>query len=149
MSELKCEECGAVFRGSIIQIAEASLDEHRKMHFQSYGDDMTKRDGLIACLEAHDITPNDAMIDQLSIFMDAMDLYQARRQRYGDGWQRYGWLDSLFHMRNKMLRIEAEFWTTPPDNSHEATVRLDNAMDLLNYIAFFIRNVYDENERGR
>ena len=82
------------------------------------------------------------------VFWEALQIYRARHGRYGDAWTRYGWLDSLFHIRNKTTRMDFEFYHHPPEDHAEALARLDNPLDLINYAAFFIRNVRNDNERG-
>lgn len=99
-------------------------------------------------LQALGIEPDDSFREQVEVFAEALRIYANRRARYGDAWKQYGWMDSLFHMRNKMTRTDAEYWRSVPEDYEQALARLDNPYDLINYTAFFIRNVIDGNERG-
>ena len=94
---------------------------------------------------------NDQAQEQVAVFAECMIIFAERNRRYGDSWKRYGWMDNLFHMRSKFLRITKAYWegtrSMGPGFS-ENSDNLDDAYDLLNYGAFFIRNVQANNERG-
>lgn len=97
---------------------------------------------------ALDLPSDDSMLEQIAVLVESLRIYKDRRDRYGDAWKMYGWTDSLFHVRNKMTRLDSEFWRTPPEDHEQALARLDNARDMINYLTFFIRNVEADNERG-
>lgn len=104
---------------------------------------------LFEALSALGLPTDDSMMEQMRVLAETLRIYNDRRARYGDSWKLYGWLDSIFHMRNKFTRVEAEFWTNPPETIQQAEERLDNAIDLIVYTVFFIRNVRTNNQKGR
>lgn len=80
----------------------------------------------------------DTNIKQVKTYMDAFDLFIERNAKYQDLWREYGWEDTLMHVRSKMQRMQL----ATKDNVEPGEV-LDDAFDLINYGAFFIRNVLD------
>jgi len=93
-------------------------------------------------LELMGLTKSKTNVTQLMVFWEAMNIYEQRNNLYEDGWRTYGWRDSIHHMRSKLGRLFKMFG----DDMREKN--LDDAHDLLNYTAFFIRNVRLGNENG-
>lgn len=84
--------------------------------------------------------------DQLMVFIRSMRLFEERNKKYGDLWKEYGWRGNLLHVQSKAARVRKVWWdqaTQPPGDQD-----LDDAFDLINYAAFFIRNVEEGNELG-
>lgn len=117
---------------------------------------------LRAAAEALQLPTDGDSLDQLAVFVRAMDIFVDRRKEYGKLWKVDGWRGSIFHVRHKFRRMWKMFWlgeggsqidvTTLEDdfrNHVQGEPRLDDAFDLLNYDAFFIRNVQDGNENGQ
>lgn len=72
--------------------------------------------------------------DQARVFAKAFMIFCERSARHGDTWKDSGWRGALFDSRKKMDRLWQEFMVNdepPPD--------LDSALDLLNFVAFFVR----------
>ncbi len=88
------------------------------------------------------LTPSQTNVDQVKVFWEAMNIFEQRNNLYEDGWRTYGWRDSIHHMRSKLGRLLKMFGDDMPEKN------LDDAHDLLNYTAFFVRNVRSGNESG-
>jgi hypothetical protein len=83
---------------------------------------------------------------QMDVFMKAMLIYYERQEEHGDAvWQASGWKGMLVDMRKKLDRLWFKYWGEVPTNE----VNLDSAYDLLNYTAFFIRQVEANNPDGK
>lgn len=77
---------------------------------------------------------------QLEVMVDAVRVYDERSSVYGQLWKQYGALSNLLSAARKTDRLMAEWWFTdgaPPAMHKDA---LDDAVDLLNYTVFFMRN---------
>jgi len=98
-------------------------------------------------LQANGIEPTPDMCQQLSIFIEAVALYQERDKQYGPVWRKYGALSNLLRSAAKVERMIELWWKNPNDEQlHKEP--LDDAYDLMNYVAFFVRNVGAGNLRG-
>jgi hypothetical protein len=84
------------------------------------------KDQLVAALEALEIEPTEEMLNQA--------------QMYGQAWKRLGALNNLTRMATKVERLLEQFWHRE-DNRNGAD--LDDAVDLLNYDAFFMRQAIE------
>lgn len=88
---------------------------------------------------------------QMMVFQRAHAIYRERQEEHGDQvWQASGWRGMLVDMRKKMDRAWFKFWNqddkfTPKEDYTKA---LDSAYDLLNFTAFFIRQVEAGNRDG-
>lgn len=71
-------------------------------------------------------------IDHMVVLFEAFEVMRERNSKYADLWMEYGARDSYEHMKSKFLRSNLAF-TYPED--------LDDAIDLINYTVFFIRNI--------
>lgn len=91
------------------------------------------------------LSQTDDNVNQLLVFAEALDTYEHRTPKYGQNWKRYGWLSNLSDILRKSDRLWSMYWTGKMNPMEGG---LDDAIDLLNYIAFFIRNAQDGNERG-
>jgi len=88
----------------------------------------------------------DTNRQQLAIFLDAMHIFQERNAKYGDLWKEYGWRGNLLHVQSKAARVRKVWWDGKDPFGHNEDC--DDAYDLINYTAFFIRNVGEDNELG-
>lgn len=100
---------------------------------------------ITSMLEGLGLPNTEFMRDQLDVFLDALLIAADRNIKYKDLWKRRGWTVNLVHLDHKAGRLMKEFWGeevsgTDPD--------LDSALDLINYTAFFIRNVRAGNRYG-
>lgn len=91
-------------------------------------------------LETAGVQPTEENIQHLEVFMEALKVYDSRSAVYGMLWQQYGALSNLLNMARKTDRLMEEWWHkdgAPPVMHKDA---LDDAVDLLNYTVFFMRN---------
>jgi hypothetical protein len=89
------------------------------------------------------IVGNEDLREQAKVFLDALKV-MADRQRYGATWRRTGWMGALLNVDRKCGRLMAEFWNSNKLQTRES----DDAIDLLNYAAFFIRLLQEGKERS-
>jgi hypothetical protein len=85
---------------------------------------------------------------QMAVFLKAWAIYAERQEEHGDRvWQASGWRGMLVDMRKKLDRLWFRFWNTNtrPKDLDKA---LDSAYDLLNFTAFFIRQVEANRRNG-
>lgn len=78
--------------------------------------------------------------NQLRVMVEAVQVYDKRSAVYGQLWQQYGALSNLLSVARKADRLMEEWWHNdgaPPVMHKDA---LDDAVDLLNYTVFFMRN---------
>jgi hypothetical protein len=92
-------------------------------------------------LELVGVTPTDQAIEQFRVLVRCMELYEERDQKYGSAWKRLGALNNLTRMSTKIERLLAMYWHKRPPRmvNPDASWDLDDAFDLINYSAFFIR----------
>jgi hypothetical protein len=98
------------------------------------------KDQLVAALEALEIEPTEEMLNQALMFVVALKTYEKKDQMYGQAWKRLGALNNLTRMATKVERLLEQFWHRE-DNRNGAD--LDDAVDLLNYDAFFMRQAIE------
>lgn len=77
-------------------------------------------------------------IDQLGVFVEAFNIYREREAKYGGAWKRYGALNNLVRLGTKAERLVQEWWRNEGGPPYEQR-SLDDAFDLINYAAFFVR----------
>lgn len=107
----------------------------------------TTDDDLKNFLYVYGITPTDSIITQLRVLLEALRKFGERNERYKDVWKESGWKGSLFDMRKKLTRLWRVFWRDQPIQTID--LECDDAYDLINFTAFFIRNVKDDNQWGQ
>jgi hypothetical protein len=88
------------------------------------------------------LNPTESNAEHMALFLVMMNLYDGKNAIHNDTWQRYGWRDSLMHMRSKLKRTEQQFEQSAPPND------VDDPMDLINYTMFFLRNLMAHNRNG-
>lgn len=86
---------------------------------------------------------DDSSIEQMMVFLEAMCIFQERNANYRDAWKEQGWRGNLMDLRRKVMRLWNQWWHPRGTRGY-----LDNAVDLLNFTAFFLRNARAENEEG-
>lgn len=106
----------------------------------------TNHERCVAALQALDIPVTESAAEQMRIMAQALLVFHERNQRYRDLWKGDGYRGSLFQMKGKLLRMWSIFWTGHPDPE---SLKCDDAVDLINYTCFFIRNVEAGNEHGQ
>lgn len=87
---------------------------------------------------------------QLEVFIRAMEVYGARNKRHQSIFYASGWRGALVDIRKKTDRLWNEFWfTRDVDLIEKDAPDMDSAIDLVNFVAFFVRQVNDHNEMGQ
>lgn len=95
-------------------------------------------DQLIAGLFAMGWTdPSEEMLQQFGVVMGSISVFDQKDRIYGSAWKRLGALNNLTRMATKVERLLEQFWHNSSDVP--AVPDLDDAYDLINYSAFFIR----------
>jgi hypothetical protein len=82
---------------------------------------------------------------QMAVLLDAFDIFLERNEDREDLWAEYDAEDALLHIRSKAARLERvrEKMRDGWDPTKLRKKDLDEAYDLINYCAFFIRYVLD------
>jgi hypothetical protein len=101
-------------------------------------------------LAAFGVEPTTEVQDQLLVFLTALKIFDERDKVYGDTWTTYGGLNNLLRAATKVDRSMEVWWH---DSSHNGNPlmhkdNLDDAIDAINYLAFFIRCVRSGNITG-
>lgn len=101
-----------------------------------------------------DHDPEDqALQEQLAIFVQALGVYAQRNAHYKDNFVRMGWRGQLIRVRERAERLWDAFWDAPAlletgADSIKRDELLDDAYDLINFAAFLIRLVRSGNRDG-
>lgn len=75
---------------------------------------------------------------------EALHVFVQREGKYKDGWKERGWKGNVCDILRKSKRIRSMFW----DGDYNPEEDSDDVVDLMNYCAFFLRNVGDGNRTG-
>lgn len=84
--------------------------------------------------------------EQMDIFGEAFDLYQERNAVHRDLWKQDGVEGAVEHIRHKLARLKSTMMTTRADELTLDQMKAqftEDALDLINYTAFAIRNMRD------
>jgi hypothetical protein len=92
---------------------------------------------LIASLGGERPT-TDTNVRQAAVLMEAFDKFYERNAKRVDLWKQFGWEDSALHLRSKAARIALALDKGLDIDPEEL---LDDAIDIINYAVFFVRNV--------
>lgn len=103
---------------------------------------MPTDDALEFALEVLGLDP--ALKGQLGVMAEALSIHQQREETHGALWEEHGHIDSAGHIRSKGSRVVRG--TAEYDKELALGVR-DDALDLINYACFWVRNV-DEDRLG-
>lgn len=98
-------------------------------------------------LDAIGVPDTETNRAQLQIMLIALQVFSERDPKYHDLWKRRGWLGSLMHIDSKAARLMETFWKGTPGRMPMPD-DVDDAIDLINYAVFFIRNLQANNEKG-
>lgn len=94
-------------------------------------------------LVAVGLEPTEDAIEQLYFaFTPALRIMCERGGLRGEIWRQSGWRGALYESRKKMERLWYSWWQG--DRSDE-----DSAVDLLNFIGFYLRSRHEEDGWGR
>lgn len=101
-------------------------------------------------LAAFNVDISDDNIEQLLVLMSALRIYDERAKIYGDTWTTYGGLNNLLRAATKVDRSMEIWWHDQSDNANPLMHKdnLDDAIDAVNYLVFFIRCVRAGNITG-
>ena len=105
------------------------------------------REDYITILRTIGPDQSETNIDQVRWMVKAMEIFAERQVQYGDGWADWGWKGQLVKMLDRMRRVWNVFW-----KNEAAIVRpsdTDDALDLINYIVFFLRLLELQEENGQ
>ncbi len=91
------------------------------------------------------LSDSDDMVAQLREFVGALKIYQRREKVHQGNWKRFGWKDSIHHMKSKFSRLNQHRLMASVHGEEAFTGDLDDAYDLMNYTVFFVRNVVGGN----
>lgn len=97
-------------------------------------------------LEA-DRPANATVLAQARILATALELFIERNAITPDAWKSAGYLGNLLNASGKMTRLMANLWYRVGGNGRTEKP-IDNAFDGITYLAFFIRQYEEGNERG-
>lgn len=89
--------------------------------------------------------------EHLDVLLECFDLYTARSENYGQVWKNYGALNNLVRSASKVDRLMETWWHgRPPESAHPAMHKdsLDDALDAVSYLTFFIRSARAGNLTG-
>lgn len=101
-------------------------------------------------------TPLDRMeIEQAMVLIEALKVYSKRNTKYRDNWRRMGWRGLLIRIRERSDRLWDTFWmgvawkeAGPMDEPEDRLIDADDALDLINFAAFFVRQTRNASEEG-
>jgi hypothetical protein len=86
-------------------------------------------------------------LEHLSVLLSAFAVYVERNERHGSLWKKFGWMDSIVSVRGKAARCVQQ-WYGPQTLEGGPGADLDDAVDLINFAVFLIRNVQTNNKWG-
>ena len=86
------------------------------------------------------IEPTESNADQFGVFLEALKIHEERNKRYRDVWRESGWKGALFDIKKKASRL----WRQYMGEEETEGADLDDAYDLMNFAAFFVRG-YQQN----
>lgn len=106
-----------------------------------------RRTAEINLLAAYDLDASMDTREQLQVFMQAMEVYRERSVAYAEVWKQYGAMSNLLSVARKTDRMmSAWHGLSSGETIHKDD--MDDAIDLLNYCTFFIRNFRSGNLFG-
>lgn len=104
--------------------------------------------------------------EQFRVLVRALRVYKKRNEKYRDNWKRMGWRGQLIRIRERAERLWDEFWDKEDyakeremdraralvngvDTDYEdEPYEVDDAIDLINFAAFFVRATEAYNRDG-
>lgn len=101
-------------------------------------------------LRAFGLQPSDSNVEQMAVFLEAVAVHDDRARRYADHWVQNGAAECLLNARRKVLRqisvLNVISEETKQKQLEEGSD--DDAIDGMNYLAFFVRNLRNLNIDG-
>lgn len=112
---------------------------------QQAGEDarlLARSRSLAALLQDWGLPVTQTNIEQMGVFMEAMEIFVERDALRGGLWREGGPEDSAHHLKSKAMRIMtglAQYIGTEPQSPSEELD--DEGLDAINYAAFAVRNL--------
>lgn len=104
--------------------------------------------GIHLSWEGDDDTPLVRMEKAQAVtLIEALQVYCDKNVKYKDNWRRMGWRGLLARIRERSDRLWDTFWMGVNWKS-EGVIDADDAIDLINFAAFFVRQTRDCDEGG-
>lgn len=94
-------------------------------------------------VEVRELSDSDR---QKAILDHALRIYYIRNIHYKDNWRRFGWRGCLFRLRERTERAWDALWEQDSDAVPEAVK--DDLYDLINFAAFTLRAIEENNRDG-
>lgn len=91
---------------------------------------------------------NEALRLQHEIMLKALKVYDQRNVRYKDNWRRFGWRGCLFRIRERVERAWDDLWDYDPDDVESMEYKIDDLIDMINFVVFAVRAVQGKNRDG-
>ena len=104
----------------------------------------TVKERLIQGFVTKDANQMEDAVEILSVFIRALQKFNERNTMRGGLWKRSGWRMNLVFVKSKATRL----WSMFGEGRGEPDLTLDDAVDLLNYVAFFIITYEQGDEHG-
>lgn len=98
-------------------------------------------------LDALGMEQDSTNLEQAKVFATALALFAERNDITPDAWKAAGYLGNLLNASGKMTRLMANLWYQTGANGRTEKP-IDNALDGITYLAFFIRMYELGDERG-
>jgi hypothetical protein len=103
-------------------------------------------ESIRVALDALGLDKDDpALQKQMAILADALMIYDERNEKYHDNWKRMGWRGTLVRLRERAERLWDSYWNADDLGDLEAEMYVprdvDDALDMINFVAFFIRGM--------
>lgn len=105
--------------------------------------DNARKARVARCLRAVGYEPDDDSIEQMSVYLEALDLYIERSTTRGQLWKQFHIEDVAAHLRSKAARLAAGVRMNPQSAMAEDAIQKDlkdSALDTINYGAFAERH---------
>lgn len=107
-------------------------------------------------LEAAGWDVNEDNNEQIGVLMQTMLVYVDRNEKYKNTWEQYGALSQLVRAAQKIDRLMSVWWFEPglgdleedADRMPLSSADLDDAIDCINHLIFFIRCAQNGNLFG-
>lgn len=110
----------------------------------------TENERIAAFLVDSGILPTEDIVAQTKVFLEALTIMDNRSAAYGEVWRQYGARSNILSVARKVDRIMHAWWFNTDDGAAMLSKGvLDDALDLMNYCAFFLRNAKALNVEGR
>jgi len=98
-------------------------------------------------LDALSIEQTDTNFHQARVLATALALFAERNAITPDAWTAAGFLGNLLTANGKVGRLMSNLWYQVGEDGRKEKP-IDNALDAITYMAFFIRSFEAGNERG-